>query len=300
MRERRAAFGATILLGAAILPAAASAGALDVTAPCDRYRPRAVRVGRIPKALGELSGLAASRRHAGVYWAENDSGNPFELFAIRETGTLVARFPLAGGANVDCEDLAIGPCQETHAETCLYLADIGDNLERRERVVVYEIPEPATLDERPLVARALPFAYADHPHNAEALLVDPDDARLYVVTKEIDSLGALYRLDGLGAGRVGRAVRLHGLSAPSGFGGLTTGGAVHPSGTRALLRTYTQVWEYRGRPEQSLGAVLATTPVEVPAATQPQAEAVTYTADGRGYLLGTEQSGPLYRVDCAD
>jgi hypothetical protein len=294
MSERQAAVVAAMLL------AAASAGALDATAPCERYRSPALRVGRIPAVLPELSGLAASRRHPGVYWAENDSGNPFELFAIREDGTLVGRFPLTGGTNVDCEDLAIGPCQETRAETCLYLADIGDNLERRKRLVVYEIREPATLDEHPLAARALPFTYADHPHNAEALLVDPDDARLYVVTKEIDSLGAVYRLDGLGAGQVGRAVRLHGLSAPAGFAALTTGGAVHPSGTRALLRTYTQVWEYRGRPEQSLGAILATTPVAVPAATQPQAEAVTYTADGRGYLLGTEQSGPLYRVDCAD
>lgn len=294
MGEARAVLAAAILLGAA------RAGALDASAPCERYRSPPVRVGRIPAELRELSGLAASRRHAGVYWAENDSGNPFELFAVRGDGTLVARFPLDGGSNVDCEDLAIGPCQETRAQTCLYLADVGDNLERRKHPVVYEIPEPATLDERRLVARPLPFAYADRPHNTEALLVDPDDARLYVVTKDIDSLGAVYRLDGLGAGRVGRAVRLHGLSAPAGFGGLTTGGAVHPSGTRALLRTYTQVWEYRGRPEQSLGAILATTPVAVPDATQPQAEAVTYTRDGRGYLLATEQSGPLYRVDCAE
>jgi hypothetical protein len=235
-----------------------------------------------------------------VYWAQNDSGNPFELFAVREDGTLMARFPLTGGTNVDAEDLAIGPCQRARTQSCLYLADIGDNLERREHVTVYEIPEPAKLEERPLAARPLAFRYADRPHNAEALLVDPDDARLYVVTKEIDSLGALYRIDGLGAGKVGRAVRLHGLSAPAGFGGLTTGGAVDPSGTRVLLRTYTQVWEYRGRPNQSLAAILGNTPVAVPEARQPQGEAITYTHDGRGYLMGSELSGPLYRVDCAD
>lgn len=287
-------------LAAAMLLIAASAGAFAPGTPCDRYRPRPVRVGRVPAELTEMSGLAASRRHAGVYWAENDSGNAFELFALREDGTLVGRFPLQGGTNVDCEDLAIGPCQGKHAETCLYLADIGDNLERRERVTVYEIPEPATLAERTLPVRRLVFTYADHPHNAEALLVDPHDAQLYVVTKEIDSLGSVYRVDGLGERRTGQAVRLHGLTAPAGFGGLTTGAAVHPSGTRALLRTYTQVWEYRGRPEQSLAAMLATTPVAVPGATQPQGEAVTYTADGRGYLLGTERTGPLYRVDCAE
>ena len=292
MREVAAALAACLLL-------LANAGAGSAPDVCAEYERRPVRVGRAPDELREMSGLAASTRHPGFYWSHNDSDNPFELFALRGDGTVVARFPLAGGTNVDCEDIATGPCQRAHAQSCIYLADIGDNLERRRRLVVYEIPEPATLDAATLTARPLPFAYEDGSHNAEVLLVDPKDARLYVVTKVIDSLGVLYRLDGLGGPGLGRAVRLHRLTAPSGFGGLTTGAAVHPSGARVLLRTYTQVWEYRGRAEQSLGAILAGTPIAVPGATQPQAEAVTYTSDGRGYLLGTEQKGALYRVDCA-
>jgi hypothetical protein len=293
MGEARAGLAAALLL-------AATAHAFEPGIPCERYRPKPVRVGRVPAELFEMSGLAASQRHPGVYWAANDSGNALELYALREDGTLMGRHPLASGVNVDAEDLAIGPCQQARAESCLYLADIGDNVERRGRIQLYEIREPVTLDERPLAARRLIFKYADRPHNAEALLVDPHDAQLYLVTKDIDSLGALYRIEGLGEHRIGRATRLHGLSAPSGFGGLTTGTAVHPSGTRVLLRTYTQVWEYRGRTEQSLAAIMATTPVTVPDATQPQAEAVSYTPDGRGYLLGTERSGFLYRVDCAE
>lgn len=296
MGDTRACGAALLCLALLAAPCAPA----EASGACERYRAKPVRTGRTPADLSELSGLVASRRHAGIYWAANDSGNAFELFAIRENGELVARIPLTGGANVDCEDLALGPCQGTGGEWCLYLADFGDNLEHRTDLAVYEIPEPATLAERPLAARRLPFRYADRPHNAEALFVDPHDARLYVVTKEIDSLGSLYRIDGLGERRGGRAVRLHGLTAPSGFGGLTTGGATHPSGTRVLLRTYTQVWEYRGRPEQSLGAILATRPTAVPDATQPQGEAVSYTHDGRGYLLASEQSAPIYRVDCAD
>jgi hypothetical protein len=292
MGDTRAVFAVCLLL-------AATSHAGPTPAPCARYAPRPVRLARAPAEVEEMSGLAASRRHPAIYWTHNDSGKAFELLALRADGSLLARFPLTGGANVDCEDLAIGPCQETPAQSCLYLADIGDNLERRPRVVVYEIPEPATLTPKVLAARALPFTYPDGPHNAEAVLVDPDDGRLYVITKVIDSLGTLYRVDGLGTAGKARAVRLHRLSAPSGFAGLTTGAAVHPSGTRVLLRTYTQVWEYRGTPKQSLAAIMASTPVTVPGATQPQAEAVTYTSDGTGYLLGTEQLGPLYRVDCA-
>ena len=35
--------------------------------------------------LDELSGLAASHAHPGIYWANNDSGNGAALFAIRPT-----------------------------------------------------------------------------------------------------------------------------------------------------------------------------------------------------------------------
>jgi hypothetical protein len=283
----------------ACLPIALACGLALAAEPCDEYARRPRRVGRPPAEVSEMSGLAASRRHANVYWAHNDSDNPFELFAMRGDGTLVARFPLGDGANVDCEDIALGPCLDARARSCIYLADIGDNLERRQRSIVYEIPEPEQLDGRPLTARALAYSYADRPHNAEALLVDPHDARFYVVTKEIDSLGALYRIDGLGTAPVARAVRVHALYAPSGFGGLTTSASVHPSGTRVLLRTYTQVWEYRGAAEQSIASILAGKPLAVPGATQPQAEAISYTTEGDGYLLGTEKLGAMYRVDCA-
>lgn len=282
----------------ACLAIVVTCGPARAAEPCERYARRPVRVGRPPAEVGEMSGLAASRRHQDVYWAHNDSDNPFELFALRGDGSLLARFPLSGGTNVDCEDIAVGPCLRARSQSCIYLGDIGDNLERRTRLVVYEIPEPEALDGKTLAVRPLAFTYADRPHNAEALLVDPHDARFYVVTKEIDSLGVLYRLDGLGTTPLARAVRLHGLSAPSGFGGLTTGGNVHPSGTRVLLRTYTQVWEYRGRAEQSIAAILGTTPRAVPSATQPQPEAITYTTAGDGYLLGTEKLGAIYRVDC--
>lgn len=292
MRDARATLVACLLI-------AGPCGTALAAEPCDEYARRPVRVARPPVEVSEMSGLAASRRHPDVYWTHNDSDNPFELFAVRGDGTLAARFPLGDGSNVDCEDVALGPCLEARAQSCIYLADIGDNLERRQRLIVYEIPEPEHLDGRPLTVRPLAWAYADRPHNAEALLVDPHDARFYVVTKEIDSLGTLYRIDGLGTAPVARAVRLHALFAPSGFGGLTTSASVHPSGTRVLLRTYTQVWEYRGTAEQSLAAILAGKPIAVPGATQPQAEAVSYTTAGNGYLLGTEKLGYMYRVDCA-
>ena len=40
--------------------------------------------------LAEVSGLAASRTHPGMYWAHNDGNNRPELVAIRPDGTRVA------------------------------------------------------------------------------------------------------------------------------------------------------------------------------------------------------------------
>lgn len=49
-----------------------------------------------------------------------------------------------------------------------------------------------------------------------------------------------------------------------------------------------------------LGEVFRATPVEVTSASQPQGDDMTYTADGRGYLLAGEGVGSArYRVDCA-
>jgi hypothetical protein len=292
MRRQRATLVACVLFALLCPPT-------DGAEVCAQYAPRPVRGPRLPPEVSEMSGMAASMRHPDVYWAHNDSDNTFELFGLRADATIVTRVPLRGGSNRDCEDIAVGPCQADRTQSCIYLGDIGDNLERRRQLVIYEIPEPATLDGAPLTARPLAFTYPDRPRNAEALLVDPDDGTIYVVTKEIDSLGTLYRIDGLGASPLAQAVRLHRLAGSIGFAGLTTSASVHPSGTRVLLRTYTQVFEYRGTAEQSLGSILGTEPVAVPGATQPQAEAITYVTGGEGYLLGTEQSGPIYRVDCA-
>jgi len=53
---------------------------------CDVYSDRPILTGRTPQALPELSGMASSRLHPGIYWAHNDSGHELRLFAIRDTG----------------------------------------------------------------------------------------------------------------------------------------------------------------------------------------------------------------------
>jgi hypothetical protein len=95
------------------------------------------RVGRIAApAISESSGLVASRKHAGVFWAHNDSGNPPSLFAVTREGELIREFAV-DAKNVDWEDLAIDDAGR------LYIADVGNNTRKRTEVQVYRVDEPA-------------------------------------------------------------------------------------------------------------------------------------------------------------
>jgi hypothetical protein len=287
-------------VGAIWLVVAGATGAAAGFAPCPEYAPKAERTGRVPPPLAELSGFAASRAHPGIFWAHNDSGNAPILFAMRADGRIVATCPLRGVKVRDPEDVAVGPCGPGSSQSCIYLGDIGDNGGRRQAVQILKVPEPATLADRPLMPAILPFRYRGGPVDAEALLVDPRTARVFVIAKNLLSLGDVYRVDDLGSREGGTAVRLRTLRPARQFDAATTAADAHPSGSRVLLRTYTKVWELRSPDARSFEDVLGATPVAVPDPPQPQGEAVSYTSDGRGYLLGGEGAGsPLYRVPCA-
>jgi len=267
---------------------------------CDVYSDRAIYTGRTPHALPELSGMAASRRHPGIYWAHNDSGHELRLFAIRDTGAVVASFAVRGVEASDPEDVAVGPCAPNERRSCIYLADTGNNLRLRTRVQIIRVIEPATLTSGVLVGEAFPFTYPDGAYDTEALLIDPRTAEAIVITKNLISLGQAFRVELDRKVRPAHAIPLGALASPPSFDALTTAANVHPSGTRILLRTYRAVWEFRRPGATRMIDVLRTAPIEVPDGnTHLQGEAVTYTADGRSYLLAGEgEDTAIVRFDC--
>ncbi|WNG48156.1 hypothetical protein F0U60_31490 [Archangium minus] len=261
-------------------------------------------VGRVPLALAEMSGLAASTRHEGVLWTHNDSGNTFRVFAIDTSGKVLATLTLTGlepkeQARMDLEDIALGPCAPGDERSCIYLADTGDNFERRPQVRIFRFPEPDPVADATVAVETLPFTYPDRPHDAESLVLEPRTARLAIVTKERDSLGELFALDGLAPGTVTKATHLGTLHTPGNVDFRTTAAALHPSGQRLLLRTYTRVWEVRRPGATRLEDLVQGEVAEVPGPSQAQSEAITWLPDGRSFLLGSEFAGQiLYRVDC--
>jgi hypothetical protein len=258
------------------------------------------QMGVVPVELPELSGIAASARHPGVFWAHNDSDNGFRVYAIEDNGKLRATLTLTGATPRDIEDIAVGPCAPgAEATPCLYLADTGDNFQRRDQVRLFRLPEPEQLADATLPVEALAFTYPDGARNTESLIIDSRTGRLAVITKTPDSLGQVYALDGLRPEGVSKATLLGTLQAPLEVDRLTTAAALHPSGERLLLRTYTRVWEVRRPKAQRLEELIAGKVAEVPGASQAQSEAITFTPGGRGFILGSEFAGqPLYRTEC--
>lgn len=278
---------------------------LDTTVPdlatgagCPVYASPATPVGSPPAVLPELSGLAASRRHPGVYWAHNDSGNAFELYALAADGTLLQTFSLTGATAVDIEDVAVARCDPTSTAWCIDLADVGDNGASRSSVAIYRLPEPDLTPGQTLAVAKLPFTYPGGPRDAESLLAEPLSGRLFVVSKILTGFGDVFRLDGLGqpGGGTATLVATLGPTAPS--DAFLTAADVHPGGESVLLRSYGRVWELRRPGALLLEEVLAAPLVQAVAAAQPQGEALAFTADGLGYLLGSEQLAPIQRVGC--
>jgi hypothetical protein len=94
------------------------------------------KIGRLDhKLIPESSGVIDSRKHPGVFWTHNDSGNGPDLFAVSREGKLIARYTL-NVRNNDWESITAD--DEGH----LYVGDTGNNEHRRDRVLVYRVNEP--------------------------------------------------------------------------------------------------------------------------------------------------------------
>ena len=213
----------------------------------------------------ESSGLARSTVHPGVLYTHNDRGSPPYLFAVDRSGTR-AVLRLNTPAE-DWEDVA------SSADGRLWIGDIGDNDLTRSSVVVLVLEEPDPLVSTDLAVQRYTFAYPDGPHDAEALLVDPRDDRVFIVTKNPDG-GRVFRAPSfLDSQRVNKLEDL-GPAPPN-----VTAGDFSPDGEALVLRNQGRAFFF---------SRVGGTPVVVELPSQPQGESAAFTAEGRQVLVGSE------------
>ncbi len=268
--------------------------------------------------LDEASGLVASRRHPGIFWTHNDSGDGPRVFAIDRQGRLRGLFELADTEAIDWEDLAIGPGPEP-GRNYLYLADVGDNPLERARVLVHRIAEPelppaATADKTQIIETIDTFILEQPrgPQDTEAIVVDPVSGDLLLLTKEDWGCepvpgpncgrGWILRAPSLAREPTGRVVELEVEGrfevAPeaSRYGRLTSAADSSEDGHWILIRTYLRagLWERRG--DESLSETLARRPCSVPVAGWPeekQGEAIAFAPNGQRYWTISEGEHPM-------
>ncbi len=250
-----------------------------------------VPVGALPATLPEISGLAASRKNAGVLYAHNDSGDGAHIFALDHAGRLLGEIALGGATARDYEDLAVGPCE---TGDCVFIADVGNNSESRTDLALYAIDEPA-LDGQPfatktIAARRYPFSYPDGSWNCEAMLVHPKTGEIYIVTKSSVADAGVYRYPGKPVRD--KPVTLEKVGAVKGTkGALVTGADISACGDRVLIRTYGALLEYAIAKGTNVAQALGVAPRTVPVAAEAQGEAVAFRADARGYFTASEGKG---------
>ncbi len=273
---------------------------------CEYYA-APVAVGAVePAALDALSGLAVSRTLPEILYAHNDHDRPV-VYALDQQGKLHARITLQDAPASDIEDIAVGPCG---TDSCVYLADIGDNPAARSEYAILRFIEPSvpatpgSTDFTPSFTRYR-FRYEDGSHNAEGLMVTPDGT-VYVVTKLASGSGgavaasgpsSIYRLGPeLDETQIAVASYVATLPIPAADDLAASAAAAHPCGLAFAVRTYDRIYEFRAPADATFEAAFQQTPQLVAMPNEPQSEGIDYNAGGFGLLTSGEGAGATIQL----
>ncbi len=246
--------------------------------------PAVERAGRLDEpAIREASGIVRSRRHPGIFWVHNDSGNPAVLFAVKLDGTLVRSYRVAV-PNVDWEDIAADDSGH------LYLGDIGNNDGRLPIRAIHRIdePDPAMPSDAPLKATASSFYRFPEGKRFDAEGLFVRDGRCFVVTKRLDGVEAevfAVRFDP--PAPLLRPALLERVAALPGCSGPATGADLSADGRRLAVVTIGDVRVYE--PGRSGGWSL----IGAFRHHAPDVEAICW--DGADLILASEDRS-IYRV----
>ncbi len=255
-------------------------------------------VGRVDDdRVTEASGLAWSGAEPGVLWVHNDSGDAARVLALDATsGEVLAERALDVPAR-DWEAAAWTPSARGGA---LVIGDIGDNGRSRGDVRLVVADGLTTTGPPPTVSvRTHPWP-GDLGRDAEALLADPRDGALYVLSKASDGLTEVARVpDGDGEPLV--VVSTLQLGAPPLDGvldRLVTDAAFRGDGALVVVRTYTALLVWPVGPQQSLVDALAAAPCQGAPGPQLQGETVAAGPDAL-YSVAEGLRQPLLRYELA-
>ena len=293
-------------------PAKAGAAPPPAAVAAPRHWSRAEYAGLLTDPeLSEVSGLAASRAHPGLFWAHNDGDNSERLVALRPDGSRVASLRVDGVRNVDWEDIDSFDLGGKHY---LLVADTGDNGGIRKVLQLHVFEEPATLRDGATLkpAWSIDFRWPDGARDCEASAVDAAGGQVLLVSKKRvppEVFAVPLRPPAGDVPVVAQPVGvLRGIAQPSTqdlkqnpvygrYRSQVSGADLSPNGRVLAVLNYHSVYLFVRRPGQPWGEALAEgRPDELALPWLPQAEGIAFSPGGASLLVGGEQlPSPLIR-----
>ncbi|MGK0673130.1 MAG: hypothetical protein ABWU16_00495 [Halothiobacillaceae bacterium] len=271
---------------------------------------------RLDPRIDEASGLVASTRQTGIYWTHNDSRAFFDsqsteplLYAIDSAGRVRGELWVDGLKPYDWEAIS---AFRWRGRGYLLIGDLGDNRARRGRGIRLDvIKEPEQVEGRRHVGSAwtLRLTYPDGPRDAEAMAADGTEGAVYILSKR-DVPARLYRaplLAGKGGSRtldyLGEIAELAApltTDMPSELKVLPfihqpTDMAFAPDGSEVAVLTYAHLYVFPRQAGQSWLEALRGTPrvYDLPGA--KQYEGVSYSHDGKAWVIVQEgEESPVW------
>jgi hypothetical protein len=298
---------------AAVLSMLHLAAATAAQGVCTRWSEPA-KVGDLDvKIIMEASGIAVSRAAQRLY--HNNDGSRPEFHITDLQGNILQTVRLKDFAAQDIEDISLGACG---SNTCLYIADIGDNAVRRESVQIAVVREARTFSAEAMPEKLITARYPDGPHDAEAIAIHPS-GDLFLATKvrigQQAGPSQLFRLSAaqLAAGgeqnfEAAGTIPVAALSESLGQSPrrIVTAMDFSSDGRRLLLLTYDAAIEIAlgEKPALPTEWTEGTTHRAFAIAPLLQSEAIAYDRDGVSILYSTESirgtPAPLMKQICQD
>jgi len=260
-------------LAGSFAPAVAAAAAPTGNKVCTIHDPRLI----------ELSGLIATARGYIVINDSSDVADRKPVFFLTRNCAVnkTVSFP---SEPRDPEDLALSPDQKT-----LWISDTGDLDAQRETVALWKMPADGS--KQPEIYR---LKYPDGAKDAEALLIGKDGLPI-IVTK---TGGFVYRATAPLRKNVPTVLEKAGevtltrtnTSNPLGVLGraVVTGAAASPDGSKVVLRSYADAFEWDVPDGDIVKALTSNKPRVTAMPDEPWGESISYSVDGSKFLTVSE------------
>lgn len=259
--------------------------------------------------LTELSGLVAVGTS---YFAINDSSevaSNMKLFKLNSACKVTNSYSYKTAA-VDPEDVAVGP------DGAIWIADTGDSKINDENFTVSHVRDRVALWKFAGGKMTGPYrlSYPAKKFDSEALIID-SEGKPILVTKDWDFTAAegktyLFAPTGplVAAGAPTPMKEMGSLTLPrtttaNPMGGLgrrqVTGAAKNADGTKVVLRTYADAFEWDVKGNDIVGALTKEKPRVTHLPEEPFGEAITYSADGDKFITLSETAQTKTATDAA-